>query len=225
MAAEPRGGGHPTGQHRGQRRLVHLHHPPVDAGQPAAQVGQVAPYSFGERLRQLPPRTVVGQGQVAARPLDRRRQRPGPDDLGLERTLVSLRLLLDLVEVLREQAAGAALIHALRAGQPPSRGLEVEREVGGERDRAAGHGRARIPTRQLGDVRQPDGRRQLPQHEPHRLGVRVCVVAGMGADAGGGGHRGSAEPVGRVVNFVGQVSPRKFRFPRISGETAAPLTP
>ena len=97
----------------GQRRLVDLHHPPVDAGQPAAQVGEVAPYALGERLRELAPGAVVGQHQVAARPLDGRRQRPRPGDLGLERADVALRLLLDLVEVLGEQAAGAALVDAL----------------------------------------------------------------------------------------------------------------
>ena len=126
MPAEARGRRHPAGQHAGQRRLVELHHPPVDAGQPAPQVGQVAPYALGQGLGQLAAGAVVGEHPVAAGSLDGGGQRPRADDLGLERRRVALRLLLDLVEVLGEQAAGAALVDALPVGQPPAGGLQVE---------------------------------------------------------------------------------------------------
>lgn len=201
VSTEARGGRDPTGQHARQRRLVELHHPPVDARQPPAQVGEVASYALREGLRELAAGAVVGEDPVAAWSLDGRGEGPGAHQLGLERSLVALRLLLDLVEVLAQQAGGPALVAARAVGQPPAGGLEVEGEVGDERDRPAGHGRAGAAARQLGDVGKAAGRRQLAEHDPHRLGVGPRVVAGMGADAGGGRHRCPAptRPVALMV--------------------------
>jgi hypothetical protein len=95
-------GRHPARQHGRQRGLVELHDQ-VGAGDPPAQVGDVRPQSFGERLGQLAPGAVVGQHAVAARALDRRGEGPRSGDLGLERAGIALGVLLDDVEVLREQ--------------------------------------------------------------------------------------------------------------------------
>ena len=80
--------------------------------QPAAQVGDVDGEPLGQRLRELAPGTEVGEHLVPARPLDGRGQRPRSGDLDLERAGVLLRLLLQPVEILGEQAAGPAVIDA-----------------------------------------------------------------------------------------------------------------
>ena len=60
VPAEPGRRRDAAGQHRGERRLVDLHDQPVDAGQPAAQVGDVVAQALGQRLGQLAPGAVVG---------------------------------------------------------------------------------------------------------------------------------------------------------------------
>ena len=112
MPAEAGRGRDRAGQDRGQRGLVDLDDEPVRARQPAAQVGHVVVQPLGQRLGQLAPGAEVGEHLVAAWPLDGRRQGPGPGDLDLERAGVVLRLLLQPVEVLGEQAAGAAVVDA-----------------------------------------------------------------------------------------------------------------
>ena len=67
VPAEAGRGRHRAGQHGGQRRLVDLHDQPVDAGQPAAQVGDVVAHALGQRLGQLAAGAVVGEHLVAAR--------------------------------------------------------------------------------------------------------------------------------------------------------------
>ena len=105
-------------------------------GDPAAYVGQVVADPLGERLRQLAAGAVVGEHLVAARPLDRRGERPGAGDLDLEVPGVALERLLEHVEVLGEQAAGPPLV----AG-PARRRSAASPRAGGRR-------RARPTTRQ-----------------------------------------------------------------------------
>ena len=112
VPAEAGRGRHRAGQHRGQRGLVDLDDQPVRAREPAAQVGDVGGEPLGQRLGELAPGAEVGEHLVAARPLDGRRQRPRSGDLDLERAGVPLRLLLQPVEVLGEQAAGPAVVDA-----------------------------------------------------------------------------------------------------------------
>ena len=98
-------------QHGGQRRLVDLHHD-VGLGHPAPHVGDVDAQPLGEGLGELAARAAVGEHPVAARSLDGRRQRPRPGDLDLERAGVALAVLLDRVEVLRQQRPGTAVVDA-----------------------------------------------------------------------------------------------------------------
>ena len=70
------------------------------------------PHALGQRLRELAAGAVVAEHLVAARLLDGGGQRPRAGDLRLERAGVALRLLLDRVEVLGEQRAGAAVVDA-----------------------------------------------------------------------------------------------------------------
>ena len=140
VPAEPRGGGYLRAQHRPEGGLVHLEQERTGARHPATYVGQVVADPLGERLRQLTAVAVVGQHLVAARPLDRRRQRPGAGDLHLEVPGVALERLLQHVEVLAELAAGPPLVQArAAAGQPPARGLEVGAELGDDGQRPARH--------------------------------------------------------------------------------------
>ena len=191
VPAEAGRGRHPTPEDRGQRRFVDLDHHAVPAGQPAAQVGHMVGEPLGQRLGKLTPGAEVREHLVTARPLDGRRERPRPGHLDLERPVVALRLLLQPVEVLREQAAGPAVVDAGRApetGQPPAGGLEVRPELGHHGQPAAGHGRRGAAARHLGQVGQI---RDLAQHQPQRLVEVTLVVARMGADATGERHRGS----------------------------------
>ena len=188
VPAEAGRGRHRTGQHRGQRGLVDLDHHPVPARQPAAQVGDVDGEPLGQRLGQLAPGAEVRQHLVAARPLDGRRQRPRSGDLDLERAVVPLRLLLQSVEVLGEQAAGPAVVDARCVGEPPSRRLQVGAQLGHHGERAAGHGRGSAATGQLGEVRQVG---KLAEDEPDRLVEVALVVARVRADTAGDRHRGS----------------------------------
>ena len=112
VPAEAGRGRHRAGQHRGQRGLVDLDHHPVRARQPAAQVGDVSGQPLGQCLRELAPGAEVREHLVPARPLDGRRQRPRSGDLDLERAGVLLRLLLQPVEVLGQQATGPAVVDA-----------------------------------------------------------------------------------------------------------------
>jgi hypothetical protein len=115
----------------------------------------VGAHPLGQRLRQIATRTVVGEDLVATGPLDRRRQGPGPGDLDLEVPLVVLELLLEMVEILREQAARTPVVDpASPAGQPPADGLEVGAELRDDRQRPASHGRHSPAGGQLGKVRK-----------------------------------------------------------------------
>ena len=93
------------------------------AGHPAAYVGDVVAEPLGQRLRQLAAGAEVGEHLVAARPLDGRGQRPRSGDLDLERAGVPCACSSSAVEVLREQAAGPAVVDA--------RGASVSRQPAG----------------------------------------------------------------------------------------------
>ena len=69
---------------------------------------------LGEGLRQVAAGTGVRQDLVAAGPLHRGGQRPRPGHLDLDRAGEPLRLLLEPVEVLGQQAAGPAVVDARR---------------------------------------------------------------------------------------------------------------
>ena len=169
-------------QHRRQRRLVELHHPAVDAGHAAPEVGQVAAYALGERLRELAPGAVVGEHQVAARPLDRRRERPGADDLGLERAGER-----PATAPRPGRGPGPAGSAPAAGRAPPSRSAATRRAGGRTPGRGDRHARPAMRRRRARG-RAARGRRagpvgQLAEHDPDRLGVRRVVVARMGPDA------------------------------------------
>ena len=165
---------------RPARRPAPARRPGRPAGRrrhPAAHVGDVVAQPLGERLRQLAAGAVVGEHLVAARPLDRRGERPRPGDLDLERRPSS------------PAPAPRARRGPGRAGCGPAGGrrpgASVSRQPAGcrsapssattasarpvmrRRDPAAG---------QLGQVRQALGG-QLAEHDPDGLGVAACVVA------------------------------------------------
>ncbi len=196
---EARGRGDPAGEHGGQRRLVDLQHERC-SGHPPTHVGQVLPDPGGERLREVTTGADVGQHLVAARLLDRRRERPRPGDLHLERALVALRQLLRDVEVLSQQRAGAALVDAGRVGEPPPGRLQVEAELAHQRHRPAGHPGDRPARRQLGQVREVG---QLAEHDPHRLHE---VLPRHRAEAGGACAH--ADAVRRVEAIVADPTTR-----------------
>ena len=150
---------------------------------------------------------MVGQDPVAPGLLDRRGERPGPGQLGLEDPGVVLGPLLDRVEVLRQQRAGPSQVDAGSVGQPPPGRLEVGTELGDHRQRPAGHVRDRAPSGQLRHVRQLG---QLAEHDAQRFGVLPGVVglraerlaAGHGPDAGGQRHAGPASTDTRDVAVI-----------------------
>ena len=202
VSAEARRGGHLPGQHRGQGRLVHLDDDALGVD-PAAEVGEMVGHPFGQGLGDLAAGTVVGEQLVAARPLDGRGQRPRPRQLDLEDAVEVLGLLLELVEVLPEQGAGAPVVDAGRVGQPPARGLEVEAELGDRRERATDHAGLDAATGQLGKVGQV---RSLAEDDPDRFGVLLGGGAGPRPDAGGDRHAGA--PTRAVVTMVADPTTR-----------------
>ena len=190
---------HRTGQHGGQRGLVDLYDEPVDAGQPAAEVADVAAHALRECLGEIATRAVVGEDLVAAGPLDGCGQGPRPGDLDLERPGVRLGCLLQRVEVLREQAPGPTLVDPRSVGESPARRLQVGAQLCDHGQRASGHRGGGAAARHLRQVREV---RQLAEHDPHGLVVRTLVVARHRADAGSEGHQWVraivAEPTTRV---------------------------
>ena len=114
------------------------------------------------------------------------------------------RLVLEPVEVLAEQAAGATLVERGRAGrpgQPPAGGLQVGVELGHQPERAADHPRNDASARHLRQERQVE----LAEHDPQRLVEVLLVGPGEGADPRGERHAGTrsvasivAEPTTRL---------------------------
>src|SRR4029077_7610420 len=178
-------------------------------------------------LGQLVPRAVVGEHPVAARLLDRGRERPRPGHLHLERPRDPLRLLLHGVEVLGEQRARPALVDASRVREPPARGLEVGTEVGDQPEGAARGVRDGTAAGGLGHAR-PGVR---AEHDPRRLGVGAGVVlllahpaTGHRADARGVGHATAlalvAEPTTRVPSYTTTACPGAMPVARSSRRTS-----
>jgi hypothetical protein len=159
---------------------------------------------FGQRLGELPPRTVVGQDPVPARPFHGGGQGPGAAHLDLELPREPLRLLLEPVEVLAEQGRRSAVVDARGIGEPPARRLQVCPEPGQQPHGAAGQVGMRPAAR---DLRQVGQLRHLPQHGPHRLVERVLVLAGVRPDAGGHGHR-DGTPARAVAEIVQEPTTR-----------------
>ncbi len=143
---------------------------------------------LGQRLSEVSTGAVVGQDLVTARLLHGRGQCPRTADLGLERTGMPLRLLLDLVEVLGQQRPRPAVVDARGVGEAPPGGLEVGAETGDHGEPAAGHRRPCATSGQLRDVREGE----LAEHDAHRLGVLPVVGAGHRPDTAGEGAHASA---------------------------------
>ncbi len=146
---------------------------------------------------------MVGEHLVAARLLHGGGEGPRSDDLDLERAGVVLGLLLEDVEVLGEQRAGAAQVGPGSVGEPPPGGLHVRAESLRDSEPAAGHVPARSTTRQLGQERKVG---HLAQHHPQRLVEAARVVAGHRADAGRKGHADT--PVRAVALIVAEPTTR-----------------
>ena len=137
----------------------------------------MVPQPLGQGLRQVAARTRVRQHLVAARPLDRGGQGPRPGDLDLEHAVVPLRLLLEPVQVLGQQAAGAPVVDpgasvsrqpaGCRSAPMPLTTASARPVIDG-RDAAAGH---------LGEVGQV---RHLAEDDPDRL-VEVALRRRPGA--------------------------------------------
>ncbi len=166
---------------------------------------------LGQRLGELAPGAEVREHLVAAGSLDGRCEGPRPGDLDLERAGVLLRLLLEAVEVLGEQAAGPAVVDAggpAMTGEPPAGRLQVGAELGHHRERAAGHRGGRAPSGHLGEVGQV---RELTEDEPHRLVEVALVVSGVRADAAGPRHvasRPAPSSVARRSSGIGSSTTR-----------------
>jgi hypothetical protein len=126
--------------------------------------------ALGEGLREVTARTVVGQQAVTAWSFDRRREGPRSGDLDLQLVACTeagcLGVLLERVEVLAEQRPGPSVVDAWRVGEPPTGGLQVEPEVGDDRQGTSGHPCRGSPRGQLGQVWEL---RQLAEDEAHRL--------------------------------------------------------
>jgi hypothetical protein len=164
-----------------EHRLVDLHDQPFDAGQPTAYVAHVVAQSLGQGLAELAAGAVVAEHLVAARLLDGRGQGPRSDHLDLEAAGVAVGVLLEAVEVLREEAAGPAVVDPGGVREPPAGRLEVRTQRRHHREAAAGHPGGHPTARHLGQVRQVG---QLLEHEADGLVEGRLVVAGHRPDAG-----------------------------------------
>ena len=140
---------------------------PSAPGQPAADVGDVAAQPLGQRLRQLAAGAEVGEHPVAARSLDRGRERPRPGDLDLERAGEPCAVLLE-----RRRGPGRA---ATGPGGGRCPGASVSRQPAGCRSEPSSATTAsvrpvmrgdRATTGELGQVRQVG---QLAEDHPDRL--------------------------------------------------------
>ncbi len=85
-------------KHRGQQRLIKLDQE-LDIRQPPDEFGNELSDSFGKRLAEIASRSVVGEQAITARTLHHGRQRPGAGDRELDRSLVSLGVLFEQIEV------------------------------------------------------------------------------------------------------------------------------
>ena len=150
--AVARGGRQPPLEHGGQSRLVDLHDD-LGAGHEALDVGDVRTQALRERPDEVAPRTVVGDGALAARELDRRTERPRPGDLDLERAGPAVVGLGELVEVLAQEGAGPPFVMAGTAREAPPVGLGLDVQSLEQARRAPDHVGPDPTTGQLGQVR------------------------------------------------------------------------
>ena len=169
-------------EHRRQHRLVELDQQ-LDIGQPPAQLGNELSDSLGKRLAEIASRSVVGEHSITARTLHHRRQRPGAGDRELDRSLVSLGVLLEQIEVSAKRADGQPMISAGGVGEPPSGRLQVDGQTGEEGSRASDHLGVRSARRKLRQVREI---RALRERDLDRI---RHVRTRPGADSGGPDRR------------------------------------
>ena len=138
---------------------------------------------LGQRLGQLAAGAVVGQHLVAARPLDGGRERPRPGDLGLERAGVALAACSSTAS--RSCASsdrGPAVVDPGGVGEPPARpaaGRRRGRRPPPAPDRSST--RSRRGPGSSGTCGRPGS---SAEHHPHRLGVRLGVLARIGPHRG-----------------------------------------
>jgi hypothetical protein len=116
-------------------------------------------HTVRQRLRQIPPRTVVRQHLVPTRPLHCSCQRPRPGDLHLQRPHVPVGVLLQHVQVFLQQRPRPPLVQTrpgvATTGQPPPDRLQVRSQLGQYGDGPAQHV-AVLTRRQLGQERDVD---------------------------------------------------------------------
>ena len=170
------------------------------AGHPAAYVGHVVAHALGQRLRELAAGAVVGR--APCRRAASRRWRPastGPATWTLNGAGAALRLLLERVEVLGEQAAGAAVVDARGVGEPPARRAAGRRRGRRPRPARGRSSRGGAAAGQLGQVRQVG---QLAEHDAHGLGVVAVVVARAWTRRRWRASRGSTPTAVRAVAVI-----------------------
>ena len=177
MPREAARGRHGAGQHARQQRLVELDEG-FGPGQPSGHLGDRGLDALGQRLTKIATGAGVGEHPVPAWALHRRGQGPRPGHRVLDRPLVALRLLLELVKIGAERGDRQPVVPARAIGQSPPGRLQVDRQAGEERRRPADHPRVRAPGRQLGQVRQL---RTLGERDLDRVGR---VGARPGPDPG-----------------------------------------
>jgi hypothetical protein len=177
VAAEAGRRRHLRGQHRGQGRLVDLHHE-RRAREAPTQRRHVVAHPRRERVREVAPCPVVGQDLLAPLELDGRRQRPRSGHLLLDGALPVLGDLLEDVEVLREQGAGPTVVDPRGVEQTPPGGLEVGAQAVEHGERPADHLGGDATRRELGHEDE------VVERAEHHRGALGVVLAGQGADAG-----------------------------------------
>src|SRR5215207_8700397 len=205
MPMESARGGHGTGKHGWERRLVDLDLQSRGC-ESARDVRDMRTDTLGERLGEITTRAVVSDHLVAVRPFHCRGERPRTGYLHLERAGSVLRQLLDDVEVLCQQRTRTPMVDIGGVGEPPPCRLEVDSDC---RDQGCGspdHCRVDTTSWKLREERQIE---QLAEN-------RVCRLAEVGAR-----HRADACRAmrhGQTVVKTWSVSPpgcRTRRFPRM----------
>jgi hypothetical protein len=118
QGTEPAGGGDGTREDGGQRRLVELDDE-FGIGETFPHVSDMQRHPVSERGCDVPRCAGIGKRLVAVPQFDRSGQCPRPGDLNLERPAVSLRSLLDGVEILGQPTARPVDIATRPVGEPP----------------------------------------------------------------------------------------------------------
>ena len=168
--------------------------------QPPAELGNELSDSLSKRLVEIAPRPVVGEQTITARTLHHGRHRPGARDRKLDRSLVSLGVLFEQIEVSAKCADRQPMIPAGCVGEPPSSRLQVDGQPGEEGSRASDHLGVRSARRKLRHVREIRALRKGDLDRIHHVGTRPGTNA-RGPDRrqvavrGGGDHARVAEMV------------------------------